>query len=148
MTFEEIINTRNWSILKTIAFPLNNKIKEYFDSDIYSIATHIQRYDETSPKGLPITEEYLNVTKFTKFSVNIERAFYYIMDAKYLEYDVYKFSEIILSFRLYFGSDIIRLSCLNKVYILNIRMTEGEIEEIANNIISMLDIIEERRITL
>ncbi len=146
MIYEEVINTRNWSILKKIAFPLKIKIKERFDSDIYSIATHIQRYDETSPKGLPITEEFLNVTRSTKSSVNIERAFDYIMDAKYLEYDVYKLSEIKLSFRLYFDSNIIRFPYLNNVYVFSIQTTEGEIEEIADNIINMLNFIEQEKI--
>lgn len=141
MIFKEVINTRNWNILKDIAFPLRYKIKENIDSDIYSITTHIQRYDETSPKGLPITEELLNVSKFTKISINIERAFDYIMDAKYLEYDVYKLSEIILSFRLYFDSDVILLSCLDKEFVYSIQTTEGEMEEIADNIISTLNII-------
>ena len=44
MLYEKVINTPNWSILQKIAFPLKIKIKERLDSDIYSIATHIQRY--------------------------------------------------------------------------------------------------------
>lgn len=92
MLYEKVINTPNWSILQKIAFPLKIKIKERLDSDIYSIATHIQRYNETSPKGRPIPEEILNVTKYTKITANIERGFDYIKDARYLEYDVYKLS--------------------------------------------------------
>ena len=139
MILEELVNTRNWSILKKVAFPLKIMIKERLDSDIYSVATHIQRYEETSPKGRSISEDLLNVTKCSKISINIERDFDYIRDAKYLEYDVYKLSEIILSFRLYFDSDVIRLPCLNKVYVYSIYTTEGEIKEIADNIISMLN---------
>ena len=111
MILEELVNSRNWSILKKVAFPLKIKIKE----------------------------DLLNVTKCSKISINIERDFDYIRDAKYLEYDVYKLSEIILSFRLYFDSDVIRLPCLNKVYVYSIYTTEGEIKEIADNIISMLN---------
>jgi hypothetical protein len=84
----------------------------------------------------------LSHLKCSKISINIERDFDYIRDAKYLEYDVYKLSEIILSFRLYFDSDVIRLPCLNKVYVYSIYTTEGEIKEIADNIISLLNIIE------
>ena len=140
MVFEEIIHTRNWNILKNIAFPLKIMIKERRDSNIYSVATHIQRYDETSPKGRPISEEILNVTNSSKISINIERDFDYIKNAKYLEYDVYKLSEIILSFRLYFDSNVIRLSCLKKEFVYNIQTTEGELEEIADNIMGMLNI--------
>lgn len=146
MIFEEVINTRNWSILKIIAFPLKKKIEERLDSDIYTIATHIQRYDETSPKGRPIHEKILNVTICTKISINIERDFDYILNAKYLEYDVYKFSDIILSFRLYFDLDVISFPYLNKEFVYSIQMPEREMEKIADNIISMLNIIEYQRI--
>lgn len=78
MLYEKVINTPNWSILQKIAFPLKIKIKERLDSDIYSIATHIQRYNETSPKGRPIPEEILNVTKYTKITANIERGFHFL----------------------------------------------------------------------
>ena len=138
MLFEEVINTPNWSILKKIAFPLKIKIKERLDSGVYTIATHIQKYDETSPKGRPISEEILNVTYCV--NINFERDLDYIMNAKYLEYDVYKLSEIILSFRLYFDSNVIRLPLLNKEYVYSVQTTEGEIEEIADDIISMLNI--------
>ena len=142
MILEKVIHTRNWSILKRIAFPLKIKIKERLGSDIYTISTHIQRYDETSPKGFPITEELLNVTLCTKISINIERGFDYIMDAKYLEYDVYKLSEIILSFRLYFDSNVIQFPCLNNEFVYSIQTTEEGIEEIADNVINMLKINE------
>lgn len=66
MILEELVNTRNWSILKKVAFPLKIKIKECLDSDIYTIVTHIQRYEETSPKGRSISEDLLNVTKCSK----------------------------------------------------------------------------------
>ena len=142
MIFEEVNNTRNWSILKNIAFPLKIKIREHLDSDIYTIATHIQRYNETSPKGRPIFEEILNMTKCTKISINIERDFDYVMDANYMEYDVYRLSEVVLSFRLYFDSYIIRVPYMNKDFHYSLQTTEKGIEEIADDIIGILHIIE------
>lgn len=142
MKFEEVIHTRNWSILKNIAIPLKIKMRDSLGNDLFNIAIHIQRHNMISPKGCPIIEEILYVDSCSKLSVNAERLLDYIADGIYLEYDVYKLSEVIFTFRLYFDSNVIRVPCLNKEFIFRIQMTEGEIKEIADTIISKLNIIE------
>lgn len=140
MNFEEVTHTRNWNILKNIAFPLKRLMLENLDNDIYSVATHIQRHNKISIKGRPINEGLLYLDINRKISINISRDLEYIMDAEYIEYDLYKLSEIILSFQLYFDTTIIRASCIHKEYIYSLYMQDHEIQEIAADIISKLNV--------
>ena len=68
------------------------------------------------------------------------------MDAKYLEYDVFKLSDIVLSFRLYFDSAIVRVSRYNKEYVYSLYMSVYDIQKIADGIKAILKISEQKEI--
>lgn len=141
MKYEEVINSKNWDILMKVVFPLKRRIQDTINNDLFNIVTHIQMHSISSPKGRPISDELCRVDLSSAKSANIERVFEYVRDADYVEYDIYKSSEVVLSFRLYFVPNVIRIPSINKEYSY-IRMTKSDMQQIANDIAGLFSVNE------
>lgn len=118
-TFLKISESQNWIILKKIVFPLKSLLVDSLNIEekSYDISMHIQRrHDVSCQKGMPINDSMLNINENTVIKKTLERVFEYIIDANYVEYDIYRETKWFCSFRLYIDPNTIRIVVKGKEF--------------------------------